>query len=161
MSCGYVRESGELLASSGLCNKQEGMAQVRFARTGNPWSVRLDGFSSLSATVNRAVCWRALVTHRKPIVTEREPKTLAVVGKRDPKSEAVGEPERFCLRAATSSGSCRPPSARRRASPGSVCRLATNTVRHTRCLLDHGPASISLVCRSSVIKSAFLTRVNQ
>jgi hypothetical protein len=37
----------------------------------------------------------------------------------------------------------------------------TNTVRHTHCLLDHGPASISLVRRSSVIKSAFLTRVNQ
>ena len=35
------------------------------------------------------------------VCSEREPKALAVVSKREPEPGAVGEPEDFCLKAAT------------------------------------------------------------
>jgi hypothetical protein len=35
------------------------------------------------------------------VCSEREPKALAVVSKREPEPGAVGEPEGFCLKAAT------------------------------------------------------------
>jgi hypothetical protein len=56
-----------------------------------------------SANVSRAGCWRAILTKREPIVTEREPKALPIVSEREPKMVAVCEPGRFRWRAATDS----------------------------------------------------------
>ena len=43
-----------------------------------PERLGIEAFSGLSASVSRTVRWRALVTKREPIGTEREPKMAAV-----------------------------------------------------------------------------------
>jgi hypothetical protein len=59
------------------------------------------GSTSFSTNVSRTGCWRAPVSEREPIVTEREPAALLVVSEREPKSRAVCEPGGLCLQAAT------------------------------------------------------------
>jgi hypothetical protein len=53
--------------------------------------------------VSRRCCWRAPVSDREPIVTERESEALSIVSEREPKPKAVGEPDGLCLQAATGS----------------------------------------------------------
>jgi hypothetical protein len=55
----------------------------------------------LSESVSRGSCWRAPVSDREPIVTEREPEAPLIVTEREPKPGAVCEPEGLCLQAAT------------------------------------------------------------
>jgi hypothetical protein len=59
------------------------------------------GSTSFPTNVSRTGCWRAPVSEREPIVTEREPVALLVVSEREPKSRAVCEPGGLCLQAAT------------------------------------------------------------
>lgn len=44
--------------------------------------------------VSRVLRWRAILSDREPICTEREPKRLLILTEREPKSTTVREPGR-------------------------------------------------------------------